>query len=290
MLVAMPVRPPKSTLLTLLLAFSMLGTAHCAPPKDTMDQRELVAPLHSVRVVSTLPHDPEAFTQGLFVHEGVMYESTGQYGSSSVRMVDMNTGKVLRRRAVNDAFFGEGLARVGTAAVQLTWKAGVGLAYDLHTLEPLKTFSYRGEGWGLASGPGSNAGPVLVMSDGSDELVFLNPSTLKPESRLQVRDGSHAVNRLNELEWMGKTLLANIWLSDLVAAIDPHTGMVTAWIDLSPLRGKLSKDSGAANGIAFESDDAATDRLYVTGKNWNRMFQIEITPPLGHLGTASPKQ
>ncbi|MBU1248480.1 MAG: glutaminyl-peptide cyclotransferase [Proteobacteria bacterium] len=262
---------PRMGILLLALCFLgliALGTAYCSEPGHS-------APIHTVRIHSTLPHDPEAFTQGLFLHQGLLYESTGNYGSSTVRSTDPATGRIIQLERLQDDQFGEGLARLGDTVIQLTWKEGVGLVYDLQTLKPVHSFRYQGEGWGLASVPGKEAS--LVKSDGSSTLTFLSSDALAPVRTITVRDGERKVSSLNEMEWYRGVILANQWFSDEIAAIDPESGEVVAWIDLAPLRDKLRKGAGVANGIAY---DPATDQLLVTGKNWERVFEIEILPAL----------
>lgn len=258
-------RPCIYALALATLGFLALGTASCSETART-------APLHTVRILHAYPHDPEAFTQGLFLHDGKLYESTGQYGHSTIRIANPETGQVVRTQELSSEHFGEGVARLGNAAIQLTWKAGVGLIYDLNTLKPLKEFRYLGEGWGLCSVPQG-----LVMSDGSSELTFLSSHALAPVSAITVRDGDQEVSSLNELEWYKGLLLANLWLADDIAAIDPETGRVLGWIDLSSLREHLRQGAGAANGIAYDQENS---RLLVTGKNWDKVFEVEVQPPL----------
>ncbi len=266
-----PMRNPFACLAVLLLSlasmtlvFSVLA-GQCSEPKNQ-------APLHGVQVQKTLPHDPTSFTQGLFLHGGLLYESTGHYHESTVKKCDPETGHVLRLRQLPPDRFGEGLARLGNTAIQLSWKAGQGFIYDLDTLTPLSTFDYQGEGWGLATGPKG-----VVMSNGSQTLTFLDPNTLKPVCSIRVYDNNTVVTQLNELEWYQGLLLANIWLSDEIVAINPDSGAVQARIDLAPLRGLLHDNAGVANGIAYDQE---TDQLLVTGKNWDKIFEIKIVPPL----------
>ncbi len=252
------------SLAILILVFAVL-TGQCSEPKSQ-------APLHNVQVLKTLAHDPTAFTQGLFVHDGLLYESTGHYHESTVRKYDPKTGRILRLKPLPAKYFGEGLAKLSDTVVQLTWKAGQGLIYDLDTLTPLSFFDYKGEGWGLAAGPKG-----VVMSNGSQTLTFLDPNTLRPVRNIRVYDNNTVVTRLNELEWYQGLLLANIWLSDEIVAIDPNTGIVHARINLAPLRELLHSSAGVANGIAYDQE---ADQLLVTGKNWDKIFEIKIVPPL----------
>ncbi len=232
-------------------------------------QRTAPAPTFNYRVVRSYPHDHEAYTQGLVFHDNVFYESTGLNGRSSVRKVRVETGEVLQIRRLDSRYFGEGLAVVGNNMIQLTWQTEVGFVYDLASFEPRRTFSYTGEGWGL-----TNDGKRLVMSDGSPVLRFLDPATLKETGRLTVKDAGIPVEQLNELEIVKGEIYANVYQTHRIARISPKTGQVVAWIDLT---GLLSERESAGvdvlNGIAY---DAATDRLFVTGKLWPKLFEIQI--------------
>ncbi|RMD69804.1 MAG: glutaminyl-peptide cyclotransferase [Gammaproteobacteria bacterium] len=221
------------------------------------------APTLGYRVVHAYPHDPGAFTQGLVYHQGLLYESTGLYGRSSLRQVILETGEVIRERRLPGHLFGEGLALCGDRLIQLTWRAGVGFVYDKRTFEPIAEFRYSGEGWGLAC-----QGRQLVMSDGSATLRFLDPETFAVVGKVEVRDGASPVEHINELEFVEGRLWANIWPSRRIAVIDPATGKVEAWIDFGDL---LPAAKGAMNGIAY---DGKGKRLLVTGKLWPRLFEI----------------
>jgi glutamine cyclotransferase len=226
------------------------------------------APTWRHEVVRSFPHDPDAFTQGLLVRDGFLYESTGQKGRSSLRKVEIETGKVVQRLAVGNQYFAEGLAAWGPNLIQLTWETNLGFVYDRATFKQLRTFTYKGEGWGLA-----DDGKRLVMSDGTPNLRFLNPDTLAEISRLRVLDGPAAVDNLNELEVVKGDIFANVWLTDRIAVIAPATGKVTAWLDLKGLMPAQANTDAVLNGIAY---DAASDRLFVTGKLWPRMFEIRV--------------
>lgn len=223
-------------------------------------------------VVHKYPHDPEAFTQGLLWQDGLLYESTGLKGKSTVREVALEDGKVLRSRALGDQFFGEGLACDGNRLVQLTWQNGKGFVYDRKTFEPLSEFHYIGEGWGLTFD-----GKQFILSDGTSNLRFLDPETFAVTRTVRVTNGNQAVGRLNELEWVEGRIYANIWKEDVVAVIAPETGTVEAWIDLS---GLLAPEDRAGhrvdvlNGIAY---DPATKRLWVTGKKWPVLYEITLS-------------
>jgi glutamine cyclotransferase len=223
-------------------------------------------------VVAAYPHDPSAFTQGLTVHEGVLYEGTGQYGASSVRRVDLATGRIERLRALDGRYFGEGIAILGGKLYQLTWQNGVGIVYDLQTFDVVETFRYNGEGWGL-----TQDGAHLIVSDGSPTLRYLDPATFTVVRELAVRDGDLPVERLNELEYVDGEIWANIWYEDRIARISPQSGAVLGWVDLAMLYPRSARGSEAVlNGIAY---DAAAERLFVTGKNWPQLYEIRIVRP-----------
>lgn len=219
-----------------------------------------------------LPHDPEAYTQGLLIHDGVFYESTGQYGSSDVRRVDITTGQVLHIHALGEEHFGEGLALVGDRLVQLTWKAGLAFVYDAATLTPLDTLEYEGEGWGLC-----HDGQSLFMSDGSGTLQRRSPRTFDLVEEIRVTRDGFSVRNLNELECVGEHIYANIYLENEIVRIDKVSGEINGVLDAFSLSvyGGRPADAGAVfNGIAY---DPEARTFYVTGKLWSRMFEIAIT-------------
>jgi len=225
--------------------------------------------LWSARVVATYPHDPGAFTQGLAIHAGRLFESTGQYGRSSLREVDLETGHVLRIVNLNYTYFGEGIAILGERLFQLTWQNQSALVFDLESFDLVDTRRYSGEGWGL-----THDGESLIASDGSSSLRYYDPQTFSVTGRLEVRDGDQAVTSLNELEYIDGELWANIWYEDRIARISPETGDVLGWIDLSHLYPRAQRGSEAVlNGIAYDAD---AGRLFVTGKNWPQLFEIEL--------------
>lgn len=232
-------------------------------------QNRAAAPVYGYDVVNVYPHDREAFTQGLLFRDGVLYESTGLNGRSSLRKVQLESGKVLQQISVDARYFAEGLTDWGSRLVQLTWNTNVGFVYDLASFKRLQTFSYTGEGWGLAQD-----GRQLIMSDGTSTLRFLDPETFVVTRRVEVTDGGVAVRDLNELEFIDGQVYANVWLTDRIATIAPDTGRVTGWINLSGLmpRNKVSSDA-VLNGIAW---DAQRKRLFVTGKLWPSLFEIRI--------------
>jgi glutamine cyclotransferase len=228
--------------------------------------------LYRARIVAVYPHDPDAFTQGLTVYDGVLYESTGQYGHSSLREVDLESGQVLKSATLNFTYFGEGMAAVDDRIYQLTWKSQTGFIYDRESFEQLGNWRYRGEGWGL-----TYDGTHLVVSDGSAMLSFYEPGAGTPVRTIEVRDQGVPIERLNELEYVNGEIWANIWYEDRIARISPESGEVLAWVDLSDLvPGNRRNPDAVLNGIAY---DAAADRLFVTGKNWPRLFEIELAEP-----------
>ncbi|MGA2939715.1 MAG: glutaminyl-peptide cyclotransferase [Syntrophobacteraceae bacterium] len=228
------------------------------------------APLFKVRILKSYPHDPGAFTQGLIFANGFLYESTGLNGSSSLRQVELETGRVLKKYDLPFQYFGEGLTLWDGDLIQLTWTSGKGFVYNLESFAVKREFSYSGEGWGLTSD-----GKNLVMSNGTEELIFLNPATLVRQRSLRVLDMGRPVSLLNELEYIKGEIFANVWHDDFIAIISPKTGEVTGWIDMSALRERLppASNAEALNGIAF---DAEKDRIFVTGKLWPLLFEIEV--------------
>ena len=240
----------------------------CAPV--TMAQRK-PAPVQSYKIIATFPHDTTSFTQGLVFADGQMYESTGLNGESTLRRVDVTTGKTLQRIDVPAQYFAEGLALVGDELLQLTWQHKLGFVYDRATFKQKRTFSYPTEGWGIAYDGTSQ----LVMSDGSDTLTFLDPKTFAPGKKLRVVDAGRPVANLNELEWIEGEIWANVWMTDRIARISPTSGEINAWIDLSTLfpRSQRVPPADELNGIAY---DKATRRIFITGKKWPRLYQIGV--------------
>jgi glutaminyl-peptide cyclotransferase len=246
--------------------FSMfLAVASGFPQHSTLSR----ASVAGYRVVHVYPHDPEAFTQGLVYVDGVFYEGTGLNGRSSIRKVRVENGQVLQMRKLDSQYFGEGIAIVGDTLFELTWQSGIGFLYDRASFERTGTFAYSGEGWGL-----TYDGSRLIMSDGTAVLRFLDPTTRKVSSRLEVRDGGTPVANLNELEYVKGEIFANVWQTDRVARISPKTGRVIGWIDLKGLLTPRERAQDAVlNGIAYDAKD---DRLFVTGKLWPKVFEIRI--------------
>jgi glutamine cyclotransferase len=227
--------------------------------------------------VHTYPHDPQAYTQGLVFVDGHLYESTGLNGRSSLRMVDLETGRVLQSAAVPSQYFAEGLAPWGNTLVQLTWQSHVVFVYDRFSFRLLRTLHYDGEGWGL-----TEDGRSLILSDGTATLHFLDPQTLREVRHVVVKDRGAPVTELNELEYVRGQIYANVWHTDRIARISPATGQVLGWIDLTGLLapGEVSDPEAVLNGIAY---DAARDRLFVTGKLWPKLFEIKVVPQRAKL-------
>lgn len=251
-------------LAALLLLFAAAPVA--APAEAPVE-----APVEQARVIREFPHDAGAFTEGLFFQDGALWESTGQVGQSSVRKVDLETGKVIRQVDIPPPYFGEGIASWKGQIISLTWQHGRGFRWSMKDFRPRGTFSYDGEGWSLTCD-----GTRLIMSDGTSVLRLLDPKSLKVVGRLSVMAEGMPLARLNELEYVNGEILANIWQTRFIARIDPRSGQVVGWIDVGALA-QLARASGTdpvPNGIAW---DGVGKRLFVTGKNWPVLFQI--APP-----------
>ena len=227
---------------------------------------------YTYQIVDTFPHDEDAFTQGLVFENGFFYESTGRFGSSSVRKVDPPTGDIVKISELPERFFGEGLTVVDDQIIQLTWKSKVGFVYDKESFKLEKEFSYQTEGWGI-----TYDGSRLIMSDGTEKLYFMDVKTFEPTGQIKVADRGAPVTRLNELEFINGEIFANVWGSDSIVRINPETGKVVGWISLQGLLDKESLEGpvDVLNGIAY---DEKNDRLFVTGKLWPKVFQIKLVP------------
>jgi glutaminyl-peptide cyclotransferase len=222
-----------------------------------------------VEVLRVAPHDREAFTQGLLLHEGRLYESTGLHGRSSLRQVDRASGEVLRQIRLDPIFFAEGLARVGNRLIQITWKEEVALVYDLQTLERVDQLRYSGEGWGLCYD-----GERLIMTDGSANLTMRDPQTFAAIGTVAVTLEGRSMERLNELECVGDRVYANVWMTDLILRIDPRSGRVEAVIDASNLLSpEERRTADVLNGIAYDPEQ---DVFLITGKLWPRLFEVRF--------------
>jgi glutaminyl-peptide cyclotransferase len=231
---------------------------------------DVVPVIYDYRVRDSYPHDLKAFTQGLTYHNGFLYEGTGQKGESSIRKIDLETGEILQIKYIPSQYFGEGITIHNNKLYQLTWRSRKGFVYNLDNFELIREFNYHTEGWGL-----TNIGDTLVMSDGSSTLYMLNAETLTEIGRISVFDQYGPITELNELEYINGEIYANIYQSDEIAIIDPKTGKLTGAISLSGLLDMNIKhrEIDVLNGIAY---DATNNRLFVTGKNWTHLFEIEL--------------
>ena len=242
-------------------ALAWLVVAACAARADT--------PEYGFEVVRRLPHDAGAFTQGLLFLDGHLYESTGLEGRSSIRKVELESGRVVQQRDIPPQYFGEGIVAWKDKLVELTWRSEVGFVYDLETFALEKQFAYTGEGWGL-----THDGARIIMSDGTPQLRFLDPESLQETGRITVTDEGQPVGNLNELEFVKGEIFANVWMTDRIARIDPATGKVTGWVDLAGLLpASIRARTDVLNGIAY---DPMRDRLFVTGKLWPALFEIKL--------------
>jgi len=232
---------------------------------------------YSYSIVNTYPHDTNSFTEGLWYSGTVMYESSGGGNGpdyvSTLREVDLATGKVLKEYALPKNYFGEGIAVVNDTIIQLTWESNIGFVYNENSFALIGNFTYPTEGWGLTYNGGD-----LIMSDGSDHLYFLNPTTFQRVREVEVHDGNTSVSMLNSLSYINGYVYANVWLTNKIAIINPETGQVKAWINLSGLPASVASKTNSnavLNGIAY---DPQGNRLFVTGKDWNSLYQIKLIP------------
>ncbi len=224
---------------------------------------------YTYQIVKTYPHNNTSFTEGLVFNDGALYESTGGYGSSSLRRVNLETGLVEQEILLPTQYFGEGLTIVNDSLVQLTWQNNIGFTYNKETFGLLGNFSYSTEGWGLTYN-----GSELIMSDGSSNLTFLDPVTYQKVGQVSVHDGNATVTNINELEFINGDVYANIWQQQKIAIINPQTGTVKGWIELTGIYQSNNPDD-VLNGIAY---DAQSNNLFVTGKDWPNIYQITIIP------------
>jgi len=241
------------------------------PPKPNPPQNTIPpAPVYSYELVNTWHHDPEAFTQGLQFYNGYLYESTGLNGRSSLRRVELKTGKVLQKIDIPNEYFAEGMTILNGKIYQLTYQTHTGFIYDLKTFEKLGSWQYEGEGWGL-----TNDGKELIMSNGSNKINFLDPSSLSITRTIEVFEEGYSLENLNELEYIKGEIYANIWQTDRVVRIDPVTGKVIAWVDLSGLLmpQERTEKVDVLNGIAYDEKE---ESIFVTGKLWPKLFEIKL--------------
>jgi glutamine cyclotransferase len=230
-------------------------------------------PIYEYDILHTYPHDPSAYTEGLFYLNGFLYESTGLEQHSSIRKVRIDTGAVVKKIDIPPQYFGEGIVNWDGHLISLTWKSHVGFVWDLATFKLQRQFQYEGEGWAL-----TQDGKQLIMSDGTPELRFINPNTLKETNRIQVTLDGKPIRNVNELEWVKGEIYANVWQTNWILRIDPKTGQVVGLINLAHLLSptdRVTEPDGVLNGIAY---DAKGDRLFVTGKNWPKLFEIRLRP------------
>jgi len=220
-------------------------------------------------IVRSYPHDPDAFTEGLEYRDGFLYESTGLNGKSSIRKVKIETGEVVQQKNIARDYFGEGITFWKNDLFELTWISGIAFVYDAKTFASKTSFTYRGEGWALTHNADS-----LIMSDGTTQLRFLDPATFNERTRITVTDAGTPIKYLNELEWVKGEIFANVYTTDYIVRIDPSTGHVIGWIDLRGMLPHQNDGNTVPNGIAY---DAEHDRLFVTGKNWPKLFEIRLT-------------
>jgi glutamine cyclotransferase len=222
----------------------------------------------TVEVVKSYPHDTQAFTEGLFLDGGTLFESTGEEGTSGIRKVNLDTGEVTAQAPLSPPYFGEGIIGWKDRIYQLTWKDQKGFIYDRATLTPLGEFAYKGEGWGM-----THNGKSVIMSDGTATLRFLDPETMAQQSTLAVTANGCAVKELNELEWIDRARSGpNIWRTDLIARIDPASGKVKSFVDVSALGPPTPSEDEVPNGIAY---DASGKRIFVTGKMWPQLYEVK---------------
>lgn len=251
----------------LIALFALASAAFSPAQADT--------PVYGYKIVHTYPHDTGAYTEGFFFLNGYFYEGTGTVGESSVRKVDMKTGEVVQRANLPPPDYGEGIVAWKNKILELTWQSHHGFIYDLNSFKPLGTFDYPGEGWAL-----TEDGHHILMSDGTPTIRVLDPATLKQIDQINVTANGAPLPSLNEIEWVKGQIYANVWLTNRIARIDPKTGNVVGWIDLTGLGPKpdetVDPNNDVLNGIAY---DAKHDRLFVTGKRWPLIYEIKLTPP-----------
>jgi glutamine cyclotransferase len=258
----------------LLVSVVFAGVLACSgastAKQSTGDASAEETPVYSYEVVNTWPHDAEAYTQGLVFHEGALFESTGLYGSSSLRRVELKTGKVKKKVEISREYFAEGITILGDKLFQLTWQTQKGFVYDLKKLKPEAEFTYEGQGWGL-----THDNQSLIMSDGTNRIRFLDPNSFQVQRTISVYENGQPLTEINELEFIKGEIYANIWKTDRIVRIDPTTGKINAWVDMTGLhhQGDNRVPENCLNGIAY---DAEGDRLFVTGKRWAYMYEIRL--------------
>lgn len=240
-----------------------------AQPSPTAPSSQSV-PVYTYEVVNSWPHDTQAFTQGLVFYRDALYESTGHYGASTLRKVELRTGKVAQKAGVDARYFAEGMTIFREKIYQLTWMGHKGFIYDLKSFHTEGEFAYEGEGWGL-----THDGQSLIMSDGTNRIRFLDPQTFKVIRTISVDDHGQPLMELNELEYIKGEIYANVWKTDRIVRLDPQSGRILGWIDLTGLLAPEERhdEEDVLNGIAYDEQD---DRLFVTGKRWPKLFEIRL--------------
>jgi glutamine cyclotransferase len=252
-----------------LLWFAMFPAVLWAQGEVVLGPTTVETPIYYYKIIRSYPHDRQAFTQGLVYSDGVFYEGTGLYGRSSLRKIDLASGRVLKMIKLDPSYFGEGITVIGNRIVQVTWRSHMGFVYDKKSFRLLQKFIYPHEGWGV-----THDSQRIIMSDGTSVLHFLDPKDFRETAKIDVHDERGPVTGLNELEYVKGSIYANVWPTDYIADINPKTGHVQAWIDLRGLRDKSdSPDADVLNGIAY---DAQGDRLFVAGKLWSKVFEIRL--------------
>ena len=258
-------------LLGLLAFFGLVYFCSCSnSPKCPLPTTSNVTPVYTYKVVNTYPHDQNALTQGLVFEDGALFEGTGLEGQSTLRRVELETGDILQIHELPAQYFGEGITIYESKIIQLTWKSGVGFVYDKDSFELLREFDYPTEGWGI-----THDGERLIMSNGSSTLHFLEPETLEEIGQIEIYDNDGPVTGLNELEYVQGEIYANVLQTDHIARIAPQTGEVIGWVELQGLINpeEYTEPIDVLNGIAY---DAENNRLFVTGKLWPKLFEIEL--------------
>lgn len=267
-------RTPTAGILAAFLMAALVcllpGLVRAEAGPSSAGRKQVALPAYGYRVVNVYPHDRQAYTQGLIWCDGFLYEGTGLHGASSLRKVHLDTGRVVEKHSLDWQYFGEGITEWGGRLLQLTWNSNLGFIYDRSGLKVRGTFRYPGEGWGL-----THDRDRLIMSDGTATLRLLDPKTLRETGRLNVQSGGVPLKDLNELEFVRGEIFANVYQTDLLARISPQTGAVTGWIDLRGLLPEADRriPVDVLNGIAY---DAGGNRLFVTGKLWPKLFEIEL--------------
>jgi glutamine cyclotransferase len=262
---------PLATAALLIVALLVLDASILVLLNNNKPTANSAATHYTYTIVNTYPHDTNAFTEGLVYSDGFLYESTGLNGESSLRRVNLTAGNILQEITLPSQYFGEGITIVNNTIIQLTWQSQIGFVYDKTTFALLQNFTYPTEGWGLTFD-----GKHLIMSDGTDNLYFLDPTTFQRTGQTQVHDGNTSIANINELEYINGDIYANIWLTNKIAIINPNTGQIKAWIDLTGLPAENNSNPNAVlNGIAY---DQQNNRLFVTGKDWPNLYQIKLIP------------